>query len=117
MSYTETHFGKIRILTKNTKDTIQYIKDNNLSKYYNITDNQNDIDLTEENDTAHMLIDNNSQYVLLEFINHIEIEDGNDFFRLISNDDNTYTFATQFYNGGCCLEELMENYIGEMLNN
>ena len=115
MSYTETHFGKIRILTKNTKDTIKYIKDNDLSKYYNIDDNQNNIDLTDENDTAHMLIYNNNKYVLLEFINHIEIKD--DFFKLISNDDNTYTFATQFYNGGCCLEELMEDYIGEMLNN
>jgi hypothetical protein len=48
MSYTETHFGKIRILTKNTKDTIKYIKDNDLSKYYNVDDNQNNIDLTDE---------------------------------------------------------------------
>lgn len=62
-----------------------------------------------------MLIDNNNKYGMLEFINHIEIKD--DFFKLISNDDNTYTFATQFYNGGCCLEELMEDHIGEMLNN
>ena len=116
MSYTETHFGKIRILTKNTKDTIQYIKDNNLSKYYNIT-NKNDIHLTDENDKTHMLIDNNNEYIMLEFINHTKIDDGNDFFRLMPNDDNTYTFATQFYNGGCCLYELMENYVNEMLNN
>lgn len=45
----------------------------------------------------------------------INTEDtGESFCKLIPNDDGTYSFITQYYNGGTCLSEMMTDALGEL---
>jgi len=46
-------------------------------------------------------------------IEHTEENDG-DFAHFVKNPDDTITYACQFYNGGTCLSEVVENEINKL---
>lgn len=52
---------------------------------------------------TYIIIDNN----VYEIFDHYNSDDS-DFFKVISNNNGTYTFIGNFYNGGTCLRECIE---------
>lgn len=115
MSYTETHFAKFKIVSKTSVDTLKYIEDNKLTDYF-------DIEII--NDVPHYIEVNNDKYdivkykgelMLIEYIEHERFNEDESLCNFTKNDDNTYNLTVQFYNGGCCFEELLEEEINDKL--
>jgi hypothetical protein len=42
-----------------------------------------------------------------------ELEDSGDFFNIEKNEDGSYSYFTSFYNGGTCLQEMLEDGLKE----
>lgn len=108
MSQTETHFGKLRKIEIEPNQTVEEwclnkcleISDyNELPSYY---DSWKDL-LKYEFDRNYFFIDDQ---IWVSF-DHIESED-DDINYMNLNEDGTITFIMQFYNGGTCLSELIE---------
>ena len=106
MSYTETHFGKFKVLARGRENINNYIKEHNLE-----VDDPNCKDLYPINDKYCITYpyDRNKQECLIEFINHEEFEEEG-FAKFYNNKDGTIDFAVQFYNGGCCLGEALGDF-------
>jgi hypothetical protein len=49
-----------------------------------------------------------------EVIEHEELDCENYFMKLTKNEDGTISFIGQFYNGGTCLDEMLEEALDEM---
>lgn len=119
MSYTEFHKGKLRILTRSSQETLDYIKKNNLEnsfkKYYNEID-------WDPIDEKYFILHKDAIYYgegkdcwLCEFIEHTEQESGGDYLadvKRISKDE--YEFTCIFYNGGTWLGEILDEKISEI---
>jgi hypothetical protein len=112
MSQTETHFGKLRKIETRmpVEEWCQHkcygAGITEIPSYYS--------DWTETFlDKFHkkfFIVDN----TIWEVIEHIENEDGEDIDVMIPNSDGTITFVQQFYNGGTCLSECIENGLKEL---
>ena len=106
MSYTETHFGKFKILAKGEENIRQYIKEHNIE-----TDEYED---TWPSDTDKYCVtypyEKDGDKYLIEFIEHEEFDEGDDFEKFRQNEDGTVNFGVQFYNGGCGLEEALGGF-------
>lgn len=101
MSYTETHFGKLRRVEIDNDVTIEQWEE---SKRESLGDK-----LFEEKYIVFM-------YTAYEFLEHTNLgEDDLDVF--IENEDGTITFIVQFYNGGCGLGEVLEEGINNLNKN
>lgn len=113
MSYTEFHTGKLRKVDTGDLTMEQYCekrcKDLNKS-------------LSSYNDNyAREFVDSSDKFIILEeelyeFIEHEELEDENFFMKLMPNSDGTISFIGQFYNGGTCLSEMLEDAFKELKN-
>lgn len=112
MSYTETHIGKLKKVEITTslnkwceakckekgileldrfdKDWIERFKDDNEVKFFFVGEN------------------------VWETIEHIEIKEGNDIDIANVNEDGTISFVMQFYNGGTCLSECIEEKLEKL---
>lgn len=111
MSQTETHYGKLRrVETSLTAEN--WCK--NQCILAGITELSSYHDSWEEEfrDSFH------EKYFIVngqiwEVFDHIETEDG-DIDIMIPNLDKTITFVQQFYNGGTCLSEVIENGLADL---
>lgn len=120
MSRTETHTGKIRVITRTTKDTIEYIN-KNLSEYWvaNWVDKLSEcgriyIDETKKYDEEYCdkefpydVVEVKDQWWLIEFVKHKEFDEDEDLVEMSINEEGTYDFICQFYNGGTYLGEVL----------
>lgn len=106
MSYIETHFGKFKVLARGRENINNYIKEHNIE----VDDpNFNDLYPIDDKYCITYPYNKDNQECLIEFIDHEEYrEEG--FAKFIKNEDETISFATQFYNGGCCLGEALGNF-------
>jgi len=98
MSYTETHFGKFKILAKGEENIRQYFKEHNIE-----TDDDDKYCVTYP-------YEKDGDKYLIEFIEHEGLDDRDDFEKFRQNEDGTINFVVQFYNGGCGLEEALGNF-------
>lgn len=108
MSCTETHFGKFKVLAKGKENINKYIRDN---KIYD--------DLLSPSDYDKYSItypyDKSLEPCLIEFIEHEEYNDDDPgFAKFELNTDGTISFGVQFYNGGCCLSEVLGDFEKEL---
>lgn len=122
MSRTETHTGKIKVITMTTKDTAEYINEY-LSKYWKIkmsdngrfyvheTDAYNEEYWKKDIEFPYDVVEVKDQWWLIEFVKHKAFDEYEDLTEMSINEDGTYDFICQFYNGGACLSEV----IGYML--
>jgi len=107
MSYTETHFGKLRkVETSLTienwcKNQCILAGETELASYFETWEEQ----FRDTFSNKYFII--NGQ--IWEAIEHIKGEEGGDIDIMISNEDGTITFVMQFYNGGTCLSECIED--------
>ena len=46
----------------------------------------------------------------LEYVEHREYGEDDSLVEFTKNEDGTIDFLVQFYNGGCCLQEVLEDY-------
>lgn len=108
MSCTETHFGKFKVLAKGKENINKYIRDNKIEVDYDDSDLLHPSDYDKYDVTCPY--DKSLEPCLIEFIEHEEFNDGDDFEKFKLNQDGTISFAVQFYNGGCCLAEALGNF-------
>jgi hypothetical protein len=112
MSQTETHFGKLRkveILNQTLEQWCEIkckeVGNTKIESYYNSWQEQ-----------ARDCLESNNKYFFVddevwEVIEHIESQSGDDIDIMMPNADGTITFVQQFYNGGTCLSECIEDGI------
>lgn len=104
MSYTETHFGKFKILARGEENIRQYIKEHNIE-----TDRYDDM-WPSNTDKYCITYPYEGDKYLIEFVEHEKLDEGDDFEKFQQNEDGTISFGVQFYNGGCGLEEALGNF-------
>lgn len=107
MSGTETHVGKLRKLHSNLpleewcKELI-LLKEGNLPKlpkYYN-----DYVEFFRDEYYKEYSVINN---IIYEIFEHEEV-DPDGYFKIKKIDEDTFSFMGSFYNGGTCLEEVLE---------
>ena len=103
MSYTEIHFGRFKVLAKGEKNIKEYINKHNIEVEYD------DIYPTDYNKYCVTECYEGEKH-LIEFIEHEELEEGDDFGKFHLNEDGTVSFGVSFYNGGCGLEEAIGDF-------
>ena len=114
MSQTETHFGKLRKVEIPQGQTLeQWCREKCEVEGYPEIATYNDNWLEQFRDVFHekyFFVGNE----IWEAFDHHETED-DDIYHLQENEDGTLTFIMQFYNGGTCLTECIEESL-ENLN-
>lgn len=114
MSYTETHFGKLRKVDMHghsLEDWCRmYCRLNGIQELssYNNTWEEQFRDVYYEK----FFINGNEVW---EVIEHQEIGE-DDISKMILNGDGTIIFVMQFYNGGTCLSEMIEEGLEKLKN-
>ena len=106
MSYTETHFGKFKVLAKGEEAIEKYMKDHNIEPAY-----EGDL-WPKDYEKYHITYpyEKDGDKYLIEFLEHEELDEGDDFEKFHQNEDGTISFGVQFYNGGCGLEEALGGF-------
>jgi hypothetical protein len=116
MSEVETHYGKLRKVVIGEKYTIEQwceekCKEEGITKletyYHSWLEN-----FIDEFHEKYFIINKEEVW---EVIEHIEADDS-DIDIMIPNEDGTITFIQQFYNGGTCLSEVIEEGIIKLKN-
>ncbi len=112
MSQTETHFGKLHKVEIENQTLEQWceskckeIGEEELASYFDSWQEQ--MSNCREYYEKYFFVDGE----VWEAVEHIESEDGVDIDVMIPNKDGTITFVQQFYNGGTCLSECIEDGI------
>jgi hypothetical protein len=115
MSQTETHFGKLRKVVFDEGQTLEQwceakCKELDVHKLssYNKTWYE---ELRGEGQEKYFFV----KEEIWEAFDHKEFDDSDDIDVLTENEDGTLTFIQQFYNGGTCLSECLEEAL-ERLN-
>jgi hypothetical protein len=117
MSHTETHIGKLRkidIPTGYSKEDWcrEKCQDNGIPTIPEHYDNW------EETLKYHLNLFEVYFFVneeIWEIFDHIELDEDKDINKLEKNGDGTISFVLQFYNGGTCLSECIEEEL-ELIN-
>jgi hypothetical protein len=52
---------------------------------------------------------------LFKFVEYTDVSDESDYCHIKDNKDGTYSFITSFYNGGTCLQEMLEDGLKKIL--
>ncbi len=111
MSHTETHFGKLRKVEIPANHSIEdWCRERCQDKGITEISSYNESWLEQLRDHLYEKFFVVGEEVW-EIIEHIESEDGDDLDVMILNPDGTITFVNQFYNGGTCLSEVIEDGI------
>ncbi len=111
MSYTELHIGKIKKVDLNGLTVEEWCKrecekqDIPLNPEWHDTYKESLL----ENQYPMKVVDVNGS--LWEIIEDNKQEGGEDISVLTPNSDDTYSYVMQFYNGGTCLSEMLEEEI------
>lgn len=126
MSCTELRRGKFRIIAQTTEGTFNFIS-KNLSKYWKPEISSRgyvDIEVTgayieeyfwgDKNFPYKMLNVGNQTY-LVEMLEHKEFGEDEYSLEVSKNEDGTFDFIAQFYNGGTCLEECLEKVLERLV--
>lgn len=113
MSYTEFHFGKLKIVPKLENETIEeqckrISKKSELPnpKYYETWE-----EYFRENFYKDYIIVSGTMYKIYD---HFNTDDDSYFFKILPNNEDSYTFVGCFYNGGTCLEECIEEELTKL---
>jgi hypothetical protein len=110
MSQTETHFGKLRKVDLEGQTLEQWCEYGCRERGINEISSYHETWIEEFRyafDEKYFLIDGE----VWETFDHIEGDDSGDIDIMIPNLDGTITFVQQFYNGGTCLSEVIEEGI------
>lgn len=102
------HIGKFKILAKGKDNILEYIKEHNIEKFFDV----NKYYIEPESEYYDILDDD----ILIEYIEHKKYGEDDSLVEFTKNEDGTVNFMVQFYNGGCCLQEalsLYKKYVGE----
>jgi hypothetical protein len=128
MSEMETHTGRLSIVSKNTNDTVAFIREH-LSDIYEVTNQYGNvkIELTDYGDKMYLdlyfdhkypeyiVIQVKGEYWLVQFLEHKYYREDEDVCELHQDPSGTtYSFFTQFYNGGACFEEVLEDLMEDL---
>jgi hypothetical protein len=112
MSQTETHFGKLQKVEIKNQTLEQWceikckeVGETKIESYYSSWQEQ--LMDCREYYQKYFFIDGEAW----EAVEHIESDDSNYIDVMIPNKDGTITFIQQFYNGGTCLSECIEDGI------
>ncbi len=106
MSQTETHFGKLRkveLTTTIEEFCKQKCNEKGITELPSYTSSWEE-QFRDSFDEKFFIWENE----IWEAIEHVEESDG-DIDVMIPNEDGTITFVMQFYNGGTCLSEMIED--------
>ncbi len=114
MSQTETHFGKLRKVEFKPYQTLEQwceakcreLGKTELSSYTDTWYEQLKDDYSET-----FFFTNND---IWEAFEHHEVDDDDYIYHLQPNEDGTLTFIMQFYNGGTCLTECIEESLQKL---
>jgi hypothetical protein len=127
MSCTELHTGKFSILTQTTEDTFNFIT-KNLSKYWKPEiSSRGYVDIEEtgayieeylwaDKNFPYKMLNVGNQTYLVEMLEHKEFGEDEYPLEISKNEDGTFDFIAQFYNGGTCLEECLEEELENLQN-
>jgi hypothetical protein len=108
MSQTETHFGKLRRVVFPEGQTLEQwceAKCNDLGKTELSSYNDNWCEELKDLGYEKYYFVNGE---LWETIENFSAEEGDDIYQMHLNEDGTITYVMQFYNGGTCLSECIE---------
>jgi hypothetical protein len=116
MSQTETHFGKLRKVVINEGYTVEdWCREKCQDKGASEISSYNNTWLEEFREHFY------EKYFVAgdeiwEAFEHIENDGFDDIDIMIPNEDGTITFIQQFYNGGTCLSEVIEEGLEKLKN-
>lgn len=110
MSYSETHIGTLVPITANECDDIIRYMRQKLGKDSIDFANDTDEDIIDEfmEEYYEKYYYDKSKCILYRIDNHKELGEDEDLDIWELQEDNSIKFITQFYNGGCCLDEAIE---------
>nr|CDL66711.1 unnamed protein product [uncultured bacterium] len=126
MSYTELHLGKLRKIDLNGMDIETYCKEECERHGYEYGKYTDSWYSALRDGIARKNFKDNKGYIskivkvngeLYEIIDDTEFPDNDFISYIINNGDGTYTYLMSFYNGGTCLDEMLEYAITEIKNN
>ena len=115
MSYTETHFGKFKVLAKGKENIKKYMKEHSIERCYP----EDPDDIWPANTDKYYVTypyEKDGDNYLIEFLEHESLDEGEDFEKFHQNEDGTISFGVQFYNGGCGLEEALGGFYKHINN-
>ena len=95
MSYTETHFGKFKVLAKGEENIKKYMEEHGIERCF--PDDPDDI---WPSDTEKYYVtcpwDKDGDTYLIEFLEHEALDEGEGFERYHQNEDGTINFAAYY---------------------
>ena len=116
MSQTETHFGKLRKVVINEGYNVEdWCREKCTDAGYTEIASYNENWLEQLRDVfyeKYFVVDGE----IWEAFEHIENDGFDDIDIMIPNEDGTITFIQQFYNGGTCLSEVIEEGLEKLKN-
>lgn len=113
MSQTEAHIGKLKKV-EGAAATEEWFKLKCIE--------QGQTELPSYQNWKELFLDiNHYKYFVVgeevwEAVEHKELDCDDDINYFVKNEDETITFVAQFYNGGTCLEEVLEDEVGKLIN-
>lgn len=123
MSYTEFHKGKFKIIAKGDEAIINYMAANHLEDKFCLTIKdsriiEHDCYGCNAGDYAILTVNRlkpNETLVLIQYVDHYWCDVSEEYldeFRQVSQ--NEFEFVSQFYNGGCCESEILEDHLAKI---
>lgn len=112
MSHTETHFGKLRKVELNSSIeewAKQKCNEEGISEIPDYFDSWEETFKDRMSYKKYFF----SKDEVWEAVEHVEEDDG-DIDIMVQNQDGTVTFVFQFYNGGTCLSEMIEDGLARL---
>ncbi len=112
MSYTELHFGKLKILNEELSDEAfkKFLKQNKGLYADDLKEKLEDssLILVTQGDWRGKNLYAFHKNTLYEFLEHKQPEDAEFLHETEMNNEGTIDFTYLFYNGGTCFEEMLE---------
>lgn len=115
MSYVETHLGKLKQVDLQGKTEEQFFQekcnDNSIIEIPSYSDSWKEAFFDKVSYEKYFSI----QGEIWELIEHTELKEGQDIEIITPNEDGSVNFMMQFYNGGTCLSEVVEDSLSKYL--
>lgn len=112
MSEVKKHIGKLRQLTNTTEGTLEYIKKNGMENRFDFFYGEDgELEYFEPLDDKYRVLQIKGQQVLVELLEHKELDEWEDIMYHSKDSNGTIDFALEYYNGGTCLDECLEDIL------